>query len=87
MTAGHAAAVRFGEAIRVHPLVDWVVVDSELWSAAWDIFTRYDDKRFSFTDCTSFAVMHLRSLRDVLGVDRHFQQMGFRLLPGATSIA
>jgi hypothetical protein len=81
--SGHAEAVRFGALVREHPLIEWVDVDRALWSAAWDIFVRYDDKTFSFTDCTSFAIMRQRTLRDAFAFDQHFAQMGFRLWPGA----
>ena len=45
------------------------------------IFFRYRDKTFSFTDCTSFALMRELRLRCALTVDRHFRQAGFDLLP------
>ena len=79
--SGHAEAVRFGDLVRRHPFVEWVHIDPELWSAAWDIFVRYDDKSFSFTDCTSFAIMRRHTLRDAFAFDADFVQMGFRLWP------
>lgn len=81
--SGHAEAVRFGELVRDHPLIEWVDVDPANWSAAWEIFVRYDDRAFSFTDCTSFAIMRQRTLLDAFAFDQHFAQMGFRLWPGA----
>ncbi|MBI5054401.1 MAG: type II toxin-antitoxin system VapC family toxin, partial [Chloroflexi bacterium] len=41
----------------------------------------YNDKQYSFTDCTSFVVMQKRKLRDAFTFDHHFEQMGFRLWP------
>jgi predicted nucleic acid-binding protein len=78
----HADAVTFGNATRGHPLVEWVDIDADIWSSAWEIFVRYDDKRFSFTDCTSFAIMRAQTIREVFTFDADFQQMGFRLWPG-----
>ncbi|HED04153.1 MAG TPA: hypothetical protein ENI60_05240 [Candidatus Fraserbacteria bacterium] len=49
-----------------------VSVTVEDREAAWEIF-----KKFSFTDCTSFAVMKRLGLQRALAVDRHFQVMGF----------
>lgn len=40
------------------------------------------DKDYSFTDCTSFAVMRELRLREALTTDRHFRQAGFGVLPG-----
>ena len=45
------------------------------------LFFRYRDKDFSFTDCSSFAVMHELNLRSVLTLDHHFRQMRFEVIP------
>lgn len=42
---------------------------------------RYHDKGYSFTDCASFVVMKELGLGVALTTDRHFRQMGLRLLP------
>lgn len=44
---------------------------------AWEIFAHYDDKDFSFTDCTSFAVMRQLGITTVFAFDEHFEQFGF----------
>jgi predicted nucleic acid-binding protein len=43
--------------------------------------SRWRDKEFSFTDCTSFVVMKDRRLRVALTSDHHFAQAGFELVP------
>ena len=48
---------------------------------AWEIFKKYFDKDFSFTDCTSFAVMKIRKISEVFSFDKHFEQYGFKRLP------
>ena len=49
---------------------------------AWDAFQMYNvDKTWSFTDCTSFAVMKNMGLTEVFAFDHHFEQMGFIRLP------
>ena len=56
-------------------------VSESVWNEAWALFREYDDKDFSFTDCTSFVVMGQPKLSDVFGFDHHFEQIGFRLWP------
>jgi predicted nucleic acid-binding protein len=57
------------------------LIDEERAERARGIFFRYRDKDFSFTDCTSFAVMRELRLHDVLTTDAHFRQAGFQMLP------
>ena len=45
------------------------------------LFFRYRDKDFSFTDCSSFVLMHELKIRSVLTLDHHFRQMGFEVIP------
>jgi hypothetical protein len=44
--------------------------------AAWELFKAYDDKVFSFTDCTSFAVMERLGLEYAFAFDADFEQTG-----------
>ncbi|HZY42242.1 MAG TPA: PIN domain-containing protein [Anaerolineae bacterium] len=78
----HQMAVKFGRAVQRSSNVQIEHIDLDLWHEAWDLFQRYDDKEFSFADCTSFVLMRQLKLRDVFGFDHHFTQMGFRLWPG-----
>jgi predicted nucleic acid-binding protein len=59
----------------------WEFIDAERAGAARNIFFRYRDKDFSFTDCTSFVVMRELKISDALTSDRHFTQMGFTAKP------
>ncbi|MCC7491788.1 MAG: PIN domain-containing protein [Fimbriimonadaceae bacterium] len=52
-------------------------VDDAVWAAAVDILRRYADQRFSFTDCTSFALMQARGVSEALTADTHFAIAGF----------
>ncbi len=46
-----------------------------------DLFFRFRDKDYSFTDCTSFVVMRELKLREALTTDHHFRQAGFVVHP------
>lgn len=57
-------------------------VDSRREDRARDLFFRSSDKEFSFADRTSFVIMREMAIGVALTLDRHFLQMGFRVLPG-----
>ena len=77
---GHSTAVAFGHELRQGG-IEIVQVGELLQRDAWGIFEKYGDKDFSFTDCTSFALMRSIGLELAFTFDRHFQQFGFRTLP------
>ncbi|HID88062.1 MAG TPA: PIN domain-containing protein [Anaerolineae bacterium] len=77
---GHAMAVQFGEGIRrdvVAGNLNIVYADTALDDAAWEIFTKYADREFSFVDCTSFAWLRQNPGTEVFAFDDHFLWMGF----------
>lgn len=47
---------------------------------AREIILRYEDKTFSYTDATSFALMERLSLPEAFAFDAHFRQYGLKLL-------
>jgi predicted nucleic acid-binding protein len=58
--------------------VERVTGDDE--AKAKEIIGKYTDKRFSYTDATSFAVMERLGLRTAFAFDPHFRQYGFRVV-------
>jgi uncharacterized protein len=44
--------------------------------AAWDIFHRFADKEWSFTDCASRVVMDRLQVSAAFAFDQHFRQFG-----------
>lgn len=59
-----------------------VHVSEALEQAARTVFERFNqDKEWSFTDCTSKAVMDHLGIRQVFAFDHHFDQMGFLRRP------
>ncbi|MFM8809682.1 MAG: type II toxin-antitoxin system VapC family toxin [Chthoniobacterales bacterium] len=77
---GLGAARDWWEGISRSPRVIVAEVDAELRDRAMEWFFRYEDKDFSFTDCTSFAFMRQEKIREVLTTDRHFRQAGFEVV-------
>jgi len=44
--------------------------------ASWQVFTRYADKEWSFTDCTSKVIMEKLEITEAFAFDQHFRQFG-----------
>lgn len=79
--SGSQAAVRLLDLLGQTVAVDLEWIGPERFGSAEALFRTYQDQAFSFTDCTSFAVMRERRIRDVITRDDHFRIAGFRLLP------
>src|SRR3990172_3105308 len=76
---GHTEAVKFGEMIHRTPIIQIVHVTEAIEKMAWQIFKKYSDKKFSFTDCTSFVIMNQHRLSEAFTNDNHFEQMGYKI--------
>jgi len=81
---GHGKAAEFlglvREAVKAGSLtVHWI--SEAHWIRAEESFLRYGDVRLSFTDCTSFALIHEHPVDEVFGFDAHFEMMGHVLQP------
>jgi uncharacterized protein len=49
---------------------------------SWAVFRQYDDKEWSFTDCTSKLMMDKLQISQALSLDHHFKQFGnIQVLP------
>ena len=82
MRLGHPVALELGEAILGSEWCRLVDIDEDVRGSAWDVFARYDDQMFSFTDCTSFALMTQLELQEAFTFDRRdFTAAGFVPVP------
>lgn len=77
----HAKAVEIGERLLASRSVTVMHVDEDLFREGWSYFSRHADKRYSLTDCISFAVMRRKSIKRALTFDKHFNQAGFERVP------
>jgi len=73
----HSAILRFRDSVRQSQQLKVIHITETLEDQAWEIFARYGDKDFSFTDCTSFAVMQQLGITTAFAFDEHFEQFGF----------
>ncbi|HRC84649.1 MAG TPA: PIN domain-containing protein [Thermoanaerobaculia bacterium] len=79
---GHEVARQVGEALLDPGLTDLVRVQSQDEAAAWQLFEARPDKRYSFTDCTSFVLLRRLGKPAVAALDDHFRQEGFEVEVG-----
>ena len=56
-------------------------IDPDLRQRAGELFRQYHDQKFSFTDCTSFALCQRNSIEHVVTMDGDFRILGFLLVP------
>ncbi len=75
----HKAATLFGDSIFNSNIVKIESIASENMFQAWEMFKKYTDKDFSFTDCTSFCLMKKRKIRKAFSFDKHFKQIGMEI--------
>ena len=83
LRVGHATAVGFGERLFRTRWCRIVDIDEDLRRTAWEVFLRHADQVFSFTDCTSFALMRSMALTEAFAFDADFGAAGFARLPTA----
>ena len=78
---GYRAARAFGDALHAGGLAAVLRLTPGDEIGAWEIFTRYRDKSFSFTDCTSFSLMKRLSIASAIAIDDDFKAFGIPCLP------
>jgi uncharacterized protein len=78
---GLAVALTFIDKIKKSKSIPVFWVSESIFDKALNIFRKTDDSRWSFTDCTSFALMKDLSITVAFTFDAHFKQAGFQKLP------
>jgi predicted nucleic acid-binding protein len=73
----HRAAVEFMKRLD-QTGIKVLHVSEAIEQTAKAIFVRYDDKDFSFVDCTSFALIDHHRLDHAFAFDAHFRQYRFK---------
>ncbi|MHC4972728.1 MAG: type II toxin-antitoxin system VapC family toxin [Planctomycetota bacterium] len=79
---GHAFALLVGDALQDADTVDLIRVSADDETRAWTLFAERGDKRYSFTDCTSFVLMRRLGIKQAASLDADFAREGFGVLPG-----
>lgn len=59
-----------------HDLANVHKITTDDLTLAWETFEHFDDKSWSFTDCTSKVVMEQLGIKVAFAFDHHFKQFG-----------
>lgn len=78
---GHAVATQVGATLLDPGKVDLIRITPGDEKEAWALFCERPDQRYSFTDCTSIALMRRLEIDSVLAIDEDFRTEGFHVVP------
>jgi uncharacterized protein len=75
-------ALLLGERFFGGRLAELHTLDETDIALAWEVFKRFDDKDWSFTDCASKVVIERLGIQQAFAFDNHFRQFGVvRIVP------
>jgi predicted nucleic acid-binding protein len=83
MRVGRAEAVEWGRRFRASDAIELVRLDQQLEDDAWAMLEGHSDKRWSYVDASSFALIEREGNGEAFAFDTHFAQRGLRVLPPA----
>ncbi len=69
-------ALHFGPRLLSGNVAEIIWVGPTDFEAAWDVFSRFRDKDWSFTDCVSYVVIQRMEIPQAFAFDGHFDQFG-----------
>ncbi|NEX15667.1 MAG: VapC toxin family PIN domain ribonuclease [Halochromatium sp.] len=78
---GWSLAHQFGSTLREQQVARLERVTTQDEAVAWSIFEQQQDRHYSFTDCTSFALVRRLALPICLAIDPDFRAFGLHCLP------
>lgn len=78
---GKHEALKTGEKILSSHTIGLSYVDEASQKEAWNMFKHYKDKDFDLIDATSFVFCRKQKIKEVITLDYHFAQMGFKVIP------
>ncbi len=73
-------AIELGEMFYNTKYIEIYDIEEEIEKQGWEIFKKYSDQKFSFTDCTSFAFMKAKRIKKAFAFDNHFLRFGFEMI-------
>lgn len=77
----HETAVELAQAAFASKFMKVIYTGEQTFREAFELFRKYSDKEWSFTDCVSFTTMKKLQTSKAFTFDAHFRQTGFEILP------
>jgi predicted nucleic acid-binding protein len=71
-----ARAIQLGERLFSGRVARIYYLTEEDILASWEVFRSFQDKEWSFTDCTSKVIIEKLGLTEAFAFDHHFRQFG-----------
>jgi len=81
MRKGLDVALKFADKISGSRSVKIIWIDEPIFNTSIEILSKSKERRWSFTDCASFAVMQQLGIRTAFAFDENFREYGLEALP------
>lgn len=78
--SSHALSLIAGESLFSSEIIKVIHVCPEYLKPAWALYKKYDDKKFSFTDVTSFTIIKDLNIKKAFSFDSDFTKAGIELI-------
>ena len=78
---GPIYAIAFGRHLKASQAFYPLVLNDDDKRITWEIFEKYDDKPWSYVDCSLLAVAPRLDTKRIFAFDHHFRQMGLEVVP------
>jgi predicted nucleic acid-binding protein len=78
---GPAYAIAFGRQLKTSKAFYPLILTDIDKRTTWDIFEQYQDKHWSYVDCSLLAVARRLKVKKIFAFDHHFQQMELEVVP------
>lgn len=76
----HRQSVLAGQVLMTSKILALVPVFPDHFQNSWNLYQKYADKEFSFTDVTSLTIMRELGIQSIFSFDRELLQAGVELV-------
>jgi len=81
MRKGVEPSFKFANKVLRSRSVSIIWINGLIFDTALKLLKERTDKKWSFTDCTSFVIMSQLNVKEAFAFDQNFEQAGFKRVP------